>query len=473
MAASITVRLDRRASDAVLADLWDVELPSADSRLLGSPGAAAWAAFDGDPETRWTSAFGGAVGATITIPVVPAGTDRLVVTQPTDARLSRITALDVHTADGVQRVELTDPQGRSVVRFDSTSGPLRLTVAEVEAGTTVDRRTFDVVETPVAITEIEIAGVDPVTLPARLDTGCRDDLVSIGGEALPLRIDVATDDLLAGRALLAELCGASTLTLDAGRTEVETTTGHGLQIDQVVLSPATARGEAAARPDVVEVSRGRTSRVAEVGACPQGCWFVQAEGANPGWSASVDGVDLGAPQVVDGGMSGWWLPPSDTSREVRTSWAPQRSVDIAIALTAILALVVAVLVVRDRRRRPAPVPDEVVFGARSGRIDRRAGASWTFAAALVSWLVLGPTVAVVVLVAAAVALVVLRRPPVLAVLGVGGVAVMSAIVTSRVRNDDIPADFGFPAAFEDLHRPMAAAVLVVVLAVLTDTRRRA
>jgi hypothetical protein len=115
----------------------------------------------------------------------------------------------------------------------------------------------------------------------------------------------------------------------------------------------------------------------------------------------------------------------------------------------------------------------MTFDVPGGPIPRRRAAVWCIGAGLVSWLVLGPMVAATVLSAAVTALVVLRRPLVLGALGVLGVAVISTIVTSRVRNDEIPADFGFPAAFEDLHRPMAAAVLLVVLAVLTDTRRRA
>lgn len=470
---SITVRLDRRASDRLLADLWGVDVPTADRRLLGAPHAAAWAAFDGDPTTAWLSAFGGSVGATITVASVPAGTDRLVVRLPDDSRLSRIRALDVHTEAGVRRVVFADDEDRRVVEFEPTSGPIRLTVAEVDATTTVDRRTFDVVETPVGVSEIEVPGRDAVTLPERLDTGCRDDLVSIDGEALPIRIDASTADLLAGRPVTAEICGAPTLVLPGGRKTVVTTTGHGLQVDQVVLGPITDETAAAGRPTVVETSRSRTSRVAQVAACPDGCWFVQAEGANRGWSATVDGVELGGPEVVDGGMSGWWLPPSDTAREVRTSWQAQRSVDIAIALTAILALVVTLLVVRDRRRRPAAELDEMTVGVCSERVPRRVGAAWSIGAGFVSWLVLGPTSAAVVLAAGCAALVLLRRPDVLGVLGLGGVAVASVIVVSRVRNGDIAADFGFPAAFLDLHRPLAVAVLVVVLAVLTDTRRRA
>jgi arabinofuranan 3-O-arabinosyltransferase len=474
MAATVTVRLDRRAADGVLADLWGADLPTSDNRLLGAPGSAAWAALDGDPETRWMSAFGGSVGATLSLPSVPAGTDRIVISQPTDPRLSRITAVDVHTADGTQRVELSDPQGRSVLRIPPTAGPIRISVAAVDARTTVDRRTFDVVETPVAITEIEIRGLDEVDLPARLDTGCRDDLVAIDGSPLDLRIVASTDDLLAGRPVTAELCDAGPRALSAGRVSVETTSGHGLQVDQVVLAPpgglTTADGD---RPGVEELSRDRTSRVAEVGACPEGCWFVQAEGANPGWTATVDGQQLGSPQVVDGGMSGWWLSPSDAPREVRTSWGPQRRVDIAIALSALLALVVVVLVLRDRRPSPAPVRDDMVIDTRGRSLARRAGVLWSAGAAIASWLVLGPGVGAAVLLVSAGTLVVLRRPRVLAGLGVAGVAVISVIVVSRVRNDAIPPDFSFPAAFEDLHRPLAAAVVLVVLAVFADTRRRA
>jgi arabinofuranan 3-O-arabinosyltransferase len=475
MIASVTVRLDPRAPDSVLADLWGTDLPTADGRLLGAPTAAVWAALDGDTATRWTSAFGGAVGTTLSLPEVPAGTDRIVITQPSDPRLSRITALDVHSDGGVERVELSDPDGRSVLSIPPTSGRIRLTIAAVAPHTTVDRRTFDVVETPVAISEIEIAGLDPVGLPDALDTDCRDDLVSIDGAPLAIRVVAPTEDLLAGRPVPAEVCGSSTVSLQAGESTVETTTGHGLQVDQVVLTSveAATTGTPPDRPAVTEISRGRTTRVAEVEACPEGCWFVQAEGANPGWSASVDGEPLGAPEVVDGGMSGWWLPPSDSAREVRTSWGPQRRVDIAIVLTILVALLVVALILRDRRPSPRPDRDEMDIDLLGLRLGRRAAAAWTIGGGAVSWLVLGPQVGVVVLVAAAGGLALLGRPRALGALGVLGVAAISVVVTWRVRNNGIPADFRFPAAFEDLHRPMAAAVLLVVLGVLADTRRRA
>ena len=62
---AVTVRLDQRASDAVLAGLLGIDGPQASSRLVGASSAAGWAATDGDPATAWQTPFAGAVGATL------------------------------------------------------------------------------------------------------------------------------------------------------------------------------------------------------------------------------------------------------------------------------------------------------------------------------------------------------------------------------------------------------------------------
>ena len=61
----VTVRLDQRAADSVLAELLGISGPTAATRLTGTATAAGWAAADGDPSTAWTTPFSAAVGATL------------------------------------------------------------------------------------------------------------------------------------------------------------------------------------------------------------------------------------------------------------------------------------------------------------------------------------------------------------------------------------------------------------------------
>ena len=72
-APAVTVRLDQRATDAVLADLLGIQGAVASSRLTGVATAAGWRATDGDPSTAWITPFGEAVGARLDRPAGRAG----------------------------------------------------------------------------------------------------------------------------------------------------------------------------------------------------------------------------------------------------------------------------------------------------------------------------------------------------------------------------------------------------------------
>ena len=65
---AVTVRLDQRASDEVLADLLGIAGPVASTRLTGVASAAGWAVADRDPSTAWITPFSAAVGARLTVP---------------------------------------------------------------------------------------------------------------------------------------------------------------------------------------------------------------------------------------------------------------------------------------------------------------------------------------------------------------------------------------------------------------------
>lgn len=463
---SVEVRFDLRASDAVIADFLGAEVATADRRLTGITAAAGWSALDGDSNTAWQSPFAGALGATITVPDVPAGTDSVRIRTVADGLHSRISEVTIDDGVTSRVVPLSATTDR--LRFAPTvaDGPLTITVTGVEPVTTVDRSTFDVVELPVAIAEIAIQGVAPAVLPDRFATDCRSDLVTIDGEPLAVRVSGETADLLAGRPLTAQPCGDPNLVLRAGRHVVRTTDDPALQIDRVVLASATSTAEATTPPPADLESSTRDGRTATVGPCPDGCWFVQVEGWSKGWTADVDGTDLGRPVPVDGGMSGWWLPPSDTARTITMRWTAQRPVDIAIILTLVSLAIALALLVRDNRSLPRPEPERFSFAASRPAIGRRRAIAWTLVATAAAALAAGLSTGLLLGAALGVGLVVLRRPRLAGVIGLAAVGAIGVVVSSRVMGGDAPADFGFAAHFEDLHRPMIAAVLCVVCSTL-------
>ncbi len=463
---AVEVRLDPRASDAVIADLLGVDAPTADRRLTGITAAAGWAALDGDPDTAWQSPFAGALGTTITIPDVPAGTDSARLRTVTDGLHSRITEVTIDDGETTQTVPVTDGSERLQFAPTPADGPLTITVTGVEPVTTVDRSTFDVVELPVAIAEITIAGVEPTELPDRIDTGCRDDLVTIDDAPLPLRLSGETADLLAGRPLVAQTCGDGTVALAPGAHTVRTADDRALQVDRIVLASVAPTPDPTPPPVAQLLTSTRDRRTATVGPCPDGCWFVQVEGWSEGWTAEVDGSDLGAPVPVDGGMNGWWLPPSGTARTVTMHWTAQRPVDVAIALTLVALALALALLLRDRRTLPLPEVHRVALELGRPVIGRRRAVGWTAGATVLAGLVAGPATGLLLGAVLVVGLVLVRRPRLTGGLALTAVAAIGLVVTSRVLGGDVPADFGFASHFEDLHRPMIAAVLGVVTAAL-------
>src|SRR5204863_8541545 len=132
------------------------------------------------------------------------------------------------------------------------------------------------------------------TIPAQVDTGCRDDLVSIDGQPLPLQVQGSVASLLAGDPVTAAPCGPVPVPLAAGTHRITTApgAGTGLQVARIVLAPvagagagaaapaAPAAGQAAADagPIATVTSSSRLSRTVTVDHCPDGCWLVLGEG---------------------------------------------------------------------------------------------------------------------------------------------------------------------------------------------------
>ena len=93
------MRLDQRATDAVLAELLGIDGPVATSRLTGVAAAAGWHVADGDPATSWITPFGGAVGSALTFRA-DAPFDSFELVQPSGDH-SPITGVRVSGLDAV------------------------------------------------------------------------------------------------------------------------------------------------------------------------------------------------------------------------------------------------------------------------------------------------------------------------------------------------------------------------------------
>ena len=290
-------------------------------------------------------------------------------------------------------------------------------------------------------------------IPELVDAGCRDDLVRIDGDALPVRVVAPVADLLAGEAIEAMPCGPEGLRLEDGLHRLTTPPGthSGVQVDRVVLSDRPAPATEGS-PTVTVESQDRLSRRVTVDGCPEGCWLVLGEGFHESWSAEVAEGDLGPPQLVDGGFNGWWIPPSDEPTEVNLRWTAQTPLNIALLLTVLAVLACIALAILDRRRLAAPAPVPAArFATRDSPVPMRirwiAAVAWIVAAALfVGW-----GWALVAAAAAAVLVVGLGRPRLAGLVTMGIVTFIGAVIVWVVHDERPWPDAGWPARFEWLH----------------------
>lgn len=480
--AAITVRLSPRASDELLAGLASQpSAPTADRRVSGRPVATGREALDGDAATAWLTPFDHPAPSTLTIPLGGIRTlDHLTLTTLVGGDYSQPTTVELSAGGTTQTVTVPapGPDGSRELRFPALTGDtLTLTIAATDGATTVDRRTWEPTLLPVGVAEVGIDGLAPAAEPATIDTGCRTDLLTVDGAALPIRITGTWDGLVAGDPVQAELCGSTSLDLAAGEHIVRSAPGieTGIDIDRVVLH---AGGAAATQtPVAVTTSQGRASRSYDVAPCPAGCWLVQGEGWNPGWKATVEGESLGRPVALDGGMNAWWLPPADDARTVSLRWTPQRTMWIALGLSAVAVLgcaVLACLPLPRLRRRDAVIADDVVVPAIQvdARPAPRTVAVTASVVLLTAVLVAGVGWGVAVAMLAAAGLWTGRRwiPAAAGALLAAGCGAYVIVHEHRGR---FGAGFGWVGEFDRVHRPaLAAVVLLVSNVVVAEWARR-
>jgi arabinofuranan 3-O-arabinosyltransferase len=488
-----TAHLTSRAGDAgtVLADLLDTEPDVvATSVLAGSLPSGGRAATDGDPTTAWQTAFGAAVGASVTVRLATSLTvDHLDLQIVNDGRHSVPTALTVSAGGQERAVALPavpqQPQPVSVpVSFPALTGnQLTVTIDAVAGRDTIDRRYGDTVQLPTAIAELGIPGYQAPPVPRTFTTRCFTDRLTVDGQAVPFRLTGDTAAALAGATLTIAPCGPP-LALAAGEHIVQTADSP-VAIDRVVLHSAAAPGAtvlpARRDPSVRVTTNDPAHRVVTVTEISGPFWLVLGESANAGWHASVNGRDLGPARTVDGGANGWLVtpPPGGGPIAVSLTWRPQQAVRLGLALSAVGVIVcfVAVAVGARRERRGVdgvggdePALANPLIGT-GGALSWPATTVATLVVAAVAAVAIHPAWAVPIGAATAVSA---RRPPWRALLTVGAVwavVLVGLFTTARVVISHPTPGFGWVSGFELANRVALAAVVLLVADVTVERLR--
>ena len=365
------VRLAADASEATLGEvLGDEVTVIADRRLSGSPASRGASAFDGDLRTSWVTPFDDVVGDTLTLPeAVTAndggGIDAVTLWWLDDGEHSLPTELVVASADGATAVVSIPPtapiDGLATVTVALTatlSSPITMvTLLAIDQRTTPEYFSGFPQVLPVGIAELQfVTPTDsPTKAAATLDPTCRSDLLLVDGQPFAVRIIGTRADALARNELT--LQGCEPLVLEAGSHRLDAAPGAvtGFDLDRLVVDSAGARSPTTtAGADVaprVDVDRRDTARMElTIGEAGEPAWLILRQSWNAGWTATLDGTDLGEPVLIEGFANGWLLPASGGDRQVTLEWTPQRSMRLALWFSLVAGLVVIGLALSPRRR---------------------------------------------------------------------------------------------------------------------------
>ncbi len=455
-------RLAADAPEATLAAvLGDDGAAIGDRRLPGSVAARGQSAFDGDLTTAWQTPFGDQTGATLTLPaeLSSRSVPELTISWLDDGQHSPPTAVALQRADGstetieLATVESETVEGVATASVTPTSPDPIVAIGIASIAPVTSPEYFSGVEQvlPVGIAEIVIGQLTGSEIDddsredgaGTLDTGCRGDLATIDGEPLPVRIVGERTDAIARGELVVEACDTIELAAGAHRLDVVAGSETGIDLDRIVLdSPGSdSSGGSGGRPAGIGVTArgdGPTRIDVTMDATGAPTWLILRQSWNPGWTATLDGVDLGEPVLVDGYANGWIVPASSATRTITLEWTPQGTVTIALWMSLVAAIAVSALALVSRRREIA-----LADGDGHGRHLLGTGAlAVVVGAALV--VVAGPLVAAGSMLTAFVA----RRRPSLAVAVVlaSGTIVAGSIVALEWRRD-LPADPQWPSQF--------------------------
>ncbi|CAO5170791.1 arabinofuranan 3-O-arabinosyltransferase [Frankia sp. AiPs1] len=368
----------------------NLPVDTSSGRLPGAIGDRASSAFDGDAATVWSPGIGDQHGAWIqTSSPTPVTASSVTMTLVADGRHSVPTRIglvvDGHSVGSVSVPPVSDTTQRGGTRqvtlnFPAVTGSTwQFVVDDARTVKSLDPISHSPLAMPVGIAEIGLPGVTaaPGTpqLPTQLAGTCRDDLVSVDGHPVGIRVDGSTADAGNRLGLRVSTCGGA-LSLAAGGHVVRTADGAnlGIDIDRLLFASDAGGGpwlgagdtgtdtetsdQGAANPATPRISvqsSSATSFTTRVTGADPGTpfWLVLGESLSAGWHATVNGSDAGAPRLVDAYANGWRISPTTTSFTVTFTWKPQQVIRYSLVLSAVtVVFFLSLLVITTGRRRP-------------------------------------------------------------------------------------------------------------------------
>ncbi|MEM9465358.1 MAG: alpha-(1-_3)-arabinofuranosyltransferase family protein [Actinomycetota bacterium] len=435
------------------------------------------ALLDGDPATAFTGRFDQQVGQAWRVRTTdPVDLDGIELDFVVDRHHSVPTRLAVSLDDGAPQLvdtglALVDDElgSRRTLRLDiAASG---VTSIRIEVAASADRLTRDwysnaMVAMPFAVAEMRAGGLR-IEADGPVDTGCTDSLLSIDGQRIPVRVTGSTAAVRSGGAL--ELVGCTAATTAIGDVEIVTarpTAALPITIDQLILESERTIPAPDELPTLRPQWHSDVHVEVSVPAGDPDRWLVLGQSHNLGWTASLDGVDLGEPQLIDGFANGWRLPAEGGDMVLR--WTPQRLVTLALWASLVAAVAVLLLALRrdgadDPVALSAPVlvqpPD---WRARADAPRRRLAAVGLAVAGFAT--VNLPEWRLVALVIGAVAVVEIVRPGLRrlgSALAAAVFGVTSLLIMVEQTLERHPPDFIWPQQFDAYHVLGVIAVLLL------------
>lgn len=375
-------------------------------RLLGSLTSSSHEAFDGDSRTSWTPTFMFQDGQWISF--TTAGVQKItgfklgIVNDGIHSVPTKMT-LSNGTQSFTFKTELKPSlnASRGHVDYVTVSTPplsgtnFRLTIDAADRVQVRDRVTGGINIPPFAIAEISVPGLQSSQTPEKFDTGCQNDLLTVDGQSIPIRISGSTEDALVQRRLDVAMCGPA-FTLTAGMHRLATRDGRvsGLNIEQIALNSSGIPGSA--NPNLTNRGgswKSRSTVQATLSPSDGGRWVVLGQSFSGGWRATINGVDLGSPSLIDGASMGWRLPNKvDAGSTVVFDWMPQHRVWLALWLSLAGLLVVCGLAFGRSTRTEWLPPDTKPRPSRQTAATTRSGVALVGVASLcalcVHWILL-------------------------------------------------------------------------------------
>jgi arabinofuranan 3-O-arabinosyltransferase len=279
---------------------------------------------------------------------------------------------------------------------------------------------------------------------------CRDDLITIDGTIIPVRLSNVEGD----QDQTFSFVGCEPVNLKIGHRTLLTSYDTSIHVDRIVLRSVSAQQPEASV--VAPLAQSRTTRTTSINSCTIGCWLELNDGWNIGWEGSLAGQTLRDPVASAGGRLLWRLPDTRDGTQFATIWTPQMRMWIGIAIT-LIGLIFGLVVLslpRLRRRTLRPDAQDVIQP-----LLVQSGITAVTYAAIIGAIVISPLYGILGgLIAAATFRSRSMHKAGLALIALG----MMFLIAQQIRTGADPS-FGWPSVFRRAHRPVLLGIVLISL----------